>query len=454
MSAATVLIPTHNHGPLLYHSVKSALAQTITDIEVFIIGDGVNETTRAVVMELKQDRRVRFFDHPKGPRLGEAYRHAALAEARGEIVCYLADDDLWLPNHIEVMRSALATADFVHAPYFLVDEQGLLRAPMTADLALPFYREQMLAGTNYIPLSCAAHTLEFYRRLPYGWRTTPTGTPTDLYMWQQILAQPHCHAISSPRLTVLNFPSPLRPDWSLEQRLNELAIWSDRIREPELLLTAFESAVRDHAAEEARLQTQFNQALAWAHSAETELKKVRAHLDEVAAWARTCEADLENQRAHLNEVAAWARGSEAELENVRAHLNEVAAWARGCEAELKNVRAQQAMEEARSQAALQAEEAKYKAALQSAEAQYQAALQRAETQYQAALQAVEAQHQVALAEAASLRQALAELAARNPQPAPDAGLTIRLKAATYYMKRAAVVLFPRLAELYRALRRR
>ena len=29
MSAATVLIPTHNHGPLLYPSVKSALAQTI-----------------------------------------------------------------------------------------------------------------------------------------------------------------------------------------------------------------------------------------------------------------------------------------------------------------------------------------------------------------------------------------------------------------------------------------
>ena len=442
MSAATVLIPTHDHGPLLYHSVKSALTQTITDIEIFIIGDGVTEMTRAVVTELTQDRRVRFFDHPKSPRTGEAYRHAALAEARGEIVCYLADDDLWLPNHIEVMRRELVTADFAHTPYFLVDAQGTLRAPMTADLALPFYREQILAGINYIPLSCAAHTLEFYRQLPYGWRSTPVGTPTDLYMWQQILAQPHCRAISSPRLTVLNFPSPLRRDWSPEQRLAELAIWSDRIREPELLLAALDSAVRDHAAEEARLQIQFNDALAWAHSSEAELKKVRAHLDEVAAWARSSEADLKNQRAQLNEVAAWACGSEAELENVRAHLNEVAAWARGCEADLKNVRAQQAMEEARSQAALPAEEAKYKTALQSAE-----------TQYQATQRAVEAQHQVALAEAADLRQALTELAARHPHPASDAGLTVRLKAAAYYVKRAAVILFPRLAELYRALRR-
>src|SRR5205085_10885425 len=93
------------------------------------------------------------------------------------------------------------------------------------------------------------------------------------------------------------------------------------------------------------------------------------------------------------------------------------------------------VEEAKYKAALQVEEAKYKAALQSAEAQSQAALQSAETQSQAALRAVEAQHQVALAEAIGLRQALAELAARNPQPAHDAGLAIRLKATTYYMRR-------------------
>src|SRR5215210_721750 len=70
---ATVLIPTHDHGPLLLHSARSALAQTVEEIEVFISGDGVPEVTREIVSELKRDERVRFFDHPKGPRHGEIY---------------------------------------------------------------------------------------------------------------------------------------------------------------------------------------------------------------------------------------------------------------------------------------------------------------------------------------------------------------------------------------------
>jgi glycosyltransferase involved in cell wall biosynthesis len=99
--AATVIVPTHDHGPTLRLSVGSALAQTIEDIEVLVIGDGVPDVTREIVGELsRNDERLRFFDHPKGLRHGELYRHEALAQARGEIVCYLSDDDLWFPEHV------------------------------------------------------------------------------------------------------------------------------------------------------------------------------------------------------------------------------------------------------------------------------------------------------------------------------------------------------------------
>ena len=50
---ATVLTPTHDHGALLGHSLRSALAQTVENIEVFVVGDGVNDDTRAVVEELR-----------------------------------------------------------------------------------------------------------------------------------------------------------------------------------------------------------------------------------------------------------------------------------------------------------------------------------------------------------------------------------------------------------------
>ncbi len=120
------------------------------------------------------DPRVRWFDNPKGPRHGELHRHAALQEARGEIVCYLCDDDLWLPDHVERMRALLDGHDFAYACPFWIDPQGEIRC-YRVDLRLPYFRELFAAGENRIPLSCGAHTLDLYRRLPAGWRTTPDG---------------------------------------------------------------------------------------------------------------------------------------------------------------------------------------------------------------------------------------------------------------------------------------
>ena len=84
MIEATILIPTFDHGPTLNRSVASALDQTVKEIEVFVVGDGVSDPTRDIVAELRsRDHRIRFFDHPKGPRNGEIHRHAALQDARG-----------------------------------------------------------------------------------------------------------------------------------------------------------------------------------------------------------------------------------------------------------------------------------------------------------------------------------------------------------------------------------
>ena len=64
-----MIVPTHDHASTLGLAVRSALAQTLGDIEVHIIGDGVGDETRAVVEHLvHDDTRVRFHDLPKGER--------------------------------------------------------------------------------------------------------------------------------------------------------------------------------------------------------------------------------------------------------------------------------------------------------------------------------------------------------------------------------------------------
>jgi GalNAc5-diNAcBac-PP-undecaprenol beta-1,3-glucosyltransferase len=235
---ATVLIPTmRGRGPLLPYSVGSVLAQTVPDIEVFIIGDGVDEETRTVIRNLMQrDSRIKFFDHPKHESRGEPNRHAALAEARGEIVCYLCDRDLMLPNHVDAMRQLLTGADFAHTLIAHVLTGGTLECVKEIDIGRADDRRRISSRrhvANGIPLSFAGHTLAMYRKLPYGWRTTPERHFTDIYMWEQFLDHPECRAKSGTAPTILYFSRWRRGDWPVDQKAEELKRWSDSMAAPD-----------------------------------------------------------------------------------------------------------------------------------------------------------------------------------------------------------------------------
>jgi glycosyltransferase involved in cell wall biosynthesis len=89
MPVATVVLPTHDHATTLPYALESVQRQTVEDLEIVVVGDGVGDDTREVVAaRMREDARIRFLDRPKGERHGERHRHEALAGARGRIVCY------------------------------------------------------------------------------------------------------------------------------------------------------------------------------------------------------------------------------------------------------------------------------------------------------------------------------------------------------------------------------
>lgn len=220
----TVIIPTFNHGRLLLTAVRSVLRQTLQDFEIIIIGDGVtNETRAAALKAVDLDRRIRFFDHPKDSSKGEIYRHDALIHhARGDMVCYLSDDDLWFEDHLERMRGILDKKDMAHAPALFLRPDGFAWST-PVDWEQKSWREWTLVkGQNDVGLSSGGHTMEFYRRLPHGWRTTESGYWTDHYMWMQMLAEKDAAAASTGVVTVISLPSTMRTEMSLPEREAEL----------------------------------------------------------------------------------------------------------------------------------------------------------------------------------------------------------------------------------------
>jgi GalNAc5-diNAcBac-PP-undecaprenol beta-1,3-glucosyltransferase len=233
MSFATILIPTFDHGPLLGYAIDSVLMQTFQDFEIVVIGDGVPAQARPhVEAACAKDARIRFVDRPKSARTGEPWRHDALREADSTIVCYLCDDDLWLPDHLEMLGRALDGADFVNTWLLRVMVDGSVSARPPWDLARPEYRTLLREQTNRIGLSCVAHRLDAYRRLPYGWRDTPPEIATDRHMWIQWLDAPQMRFSCLLNLSVLGFPAAMRRDWSIERRSAELAEWLQLLGSP------------------------------------------------------------------------------------------------------------------------------------------------------------------------------------------------------------------------------
>jgi glycosyltransferase involved in cell wall biosynthesis len=252
---ASIVVPTYRHVLLLPYALESALDQRDATVEVLVVGDGVEDATREVVGRYGDDARIRFFDFPKGPRNGEAYRHEVLAEARGRIVTYLSDDDLLLADHVSTMRALLADADFAHSATAWFEPTGALQYHPW-NVAESAFAAAMRSGVNAIGLTGTSHTLDAYRRLPQGWRTTPAGEPTDRHMWLQWLEQPWFRGVTSRRLTHLQFPEQRWGSTPEAERAELVVGWYARSRAPgfrDEIDCLLQDAVR-RAAEKYRLQ--------------------------------------------------------------------------------------------------------------------------------------------------------------------------------------------------------
>lgn len=96
----SVVIPTINRPQMVTGAVVSALRQTLRELEVIVVVDGPDESTRRVLRAI-DDPRLRVLPLPENVGLGEA-RCAGTDAARGQWIALLDDDDTWLPRKLQI----------------------------------------------------------------------------------------------------------------------------------------------------------------------------------------------------------------------------------------------------------------------------------------------------------------------------------------------------------------
>lgn len=99
----SIIMPFLNAADFLVEAIESVKAQTIADWELLLVDDNSTDGSKEIAdSAARDDPRIRLLSNPPGFQGGAASaRNLALAGARGEFVCFLDADDVFLPQKLE-----------------------------------------------------------------------------------------------------------------------------------------------------------------------------------------------------------------------------------------------------------------------------------------------------------------------------------------------------------------
>lgn len=158
----TVITPTYNRAEYLKTAVDSVLAQTYQDWELLVVDDNKPDSyarkATVEVMSHYSDPRIHYIQNEKNMG-GAAARNVGIFQAKGEYVAFLDDDDMYLPDRLEVQLKQMlehdwdvsvmdgATYNFVTGEK-LAERHQQLRNGMTKEELIRSHLLYHISGTN------------------------------------------------------------------------------------------------------------------------------------------------------------------------------------------------------------------------------------------------------------------------------------------------------------------
>ncbi|MBR6101083.1 MAG: glycosyltransferase family 2 protein [Ruminococcus sp.] len=98
----TAVITTHDRVGLLKRAVESVLSQDYEALDLLVVDDASSDGTQRYMTRLAAENgRVTYLRIPPEETKGSNHaRNAGIRAAKGELVAFLDDDDVWLPGKI------------------------------------------------------------------------------------------------------------------------------------------------------------------------------------------------------------------------------------------------------------------------------------------------------------------------------------------------------------------
>lgn len=123
----SIVLPVFNGADHLSESIESVLKQTWQDWELIIVDDCSTDNTPEIIENFaKTDPRIRLLRNERNLKLPMTL-NAGFAVAKGDFFTWTSDDNMYRPNAIERMVSALqenSNIDFVYADLTSINGAG------------------------------------------------------------------------------------------------------------------------------------------------------------------------------------------------------------------------------------------------------------------------------------------------------------------------------------------
>lgn len=119
----SIIIPSWNTGKYIYKAIRSALEQTIQEIEIIVVDDCSSDNSIEIIQQIQDDRlKLLINDNNLGV---SATRNLAIKEAQGKWIAVLDADDWYSPNRLErlIQIATENNGDIVADNLYLIDQE-------------------------------------------------------------------------------------------------------------------------------------------------------------------------------------------------------------------------------------------------------------------------------------------------------------------------------------------
>ena len=132
----SVVLTCYNGARWINKAIESVLAQTYDDFQLVFIDDGSRDNSKEIMTSYLCDERVLYIYQEN--RGFSAAVNRGIKESSGNLISFIGQDDLWMPNKLELQVKYLSEhkdVDLVHSNYCSIDYEG--RIGKVRDIKVP-----------------------------------------------------------------------------------------------------------------------------------------------------------------------------------------------------------------------------------------------------------------------------------------------------------------------------